>query len=628
MDHRFTSEEPFSGILPRAEEFTESVIEKVTDIASTGAEKVVNVANKVMSDATKVTSEAFGNKTKEVTEQSGGKEYQSLEIPSRDTASNVLSGIIHGVSSAAEEARSMGVDVAHSLEEGVNKAVHTFKDEFDGMVYEILEHSARNRAVFNEPVHEGHQVADYPAQQWGLDWRQYTDQAGDISLGHPNLDTGVKEAVQVADDGGAEQSMFDRKGPLTIPHQTADDLVLLSGDSDSSKQSGFELSPRPPTPPKELDDEDVKPTTIDVGQTAPFGSEYPRSILKNSAQGVKFNLKDMDPRHSSADVGPFVLLYLPYLPHGLMECFICVCVDKYLFELNYQRSQRLTALCVTTMADSSAGSSGIFDVLFRAVYSLISLTARTILRFGLTAALIASVLVTLHAAGQFSKRALSHKQDVLDIVYWRDPKKSGGILGISILMLLVLAKFPLIAVFSYAGLSVLGGTLGFRIYKLIEAQIKKTDGTNPYRVYLENREFHLPKEKVHQQVDALIEYAQLIGNELRRLFLAENIVESVKFGLLLWALTYVSYWFSGLSLLILGGSFGGAELCITCSFPALLAVFTIPKVYEVYQEPIDRNILIAKQHVDNINKMIDEKIPPFLKKSAVTASGTSHEKSH
>ncbi|KAM3716521.1 Reticulon-4 [Dirofilaria immitis] len=78
------------------------------------------------------------------------------------------------------------------------------------------------------------------------------------------------------------------------------------------------------------------------------------------------------------------------------------------------------------------------------------------------------------------------------------------------------------------------------------------------------------------------------------------------FGLLLWALTYVSCWFSGLSLLIL----------------ALLAVFTIPKVYEVYQEPIDRNMSIAKQHVGNVNTIIGEKIP-FLKKSA-----DSHEKSN
>lgn len=66
--------------------------------------------------------------------------------------------------------------------------------------------------------------------------------------------------------------------------------------------------------------------------------------------------------------------------------------------------------CVA-MADSRAGSSGIFEILFSAVFALISLTTRTILRFGLTTALIASIVITLHAAGQFSKRAVSQRQD-------------------------------------------------------------------------------------------------------------------------------------------------------------------------------------------------------------------------
>ncbi|VDK77911.1 unnamed protein product [Onchocerca ochengi] len=260
------------------------------------------------------------------------------------------------------------------------------------------------------------------------------------------------------------------------------------------------------------------------------------------------------------------------------------------------------------MADSGAHSSGIFRTLFNAIYALISLTIRTILRFGLTTALITSLVITLHAAGQFSKRTLSQTQDVLDVIYWRNPKKSGAILGVILLTLLIFANFPLIAVLSYVGLAILGGTLGFRIFKLIEAQVKKTDGGNPYGAHLD-REFHLPKEKMHQQVDALIEHVQYIGNKLRRLFLVESITESVKFGLLLWSLTYVSSWFSGLSLLNL----------------AVLALFTIPKAYEVYQEPIDRNISIAKQHVDNVNTIIGEKLP-FLKKS--TDTGISHEKSN
>lgn len=583
MDRGLGSDEPYSDILLRSEEFAES--EKVSDITKTGEREVMDATNKAMN--TKVsrgalddTVHVLGDKVKEMVGQAGDMGQQTMEIAG-DTVSNMLSRKVRDVASAGQEADSVNEDVRYSMDEG---EMHTFKGKFDDVTREILDstHHATNiltntlqkaevtgdtlkgvaaqavssvediladlddkikssasytgdshartesvgvtkignedlirltdgsnnasqrdtgnRTVFPQSTHDANQDVGYPSsQQWGLDWRQYADEAASIGLHHFDREAEADvKTVHSADDSSAEESMFDRKGPLTIPHQSPEDTIQLDRDFNSPKQSGFEVAPRPPTPPKELDDEDVKPTTIDLGQTAGrlfVGGEHPSSILKNSTQGVRFNFKDMDARF-------------------------------------------------------------------------------------------------------------------LDIVYWRDPKKSGAILAITLLALLVLAKFPLIAVLSYVGLSVLGGTLGFRIYKLIEAQIRKTDGGNPYRTYLEDREFHLPKEKVHQQMDALIEHVQFIGNKLRRLFLVESIVDSIKFGLLLWALTYVSCWFSGLSLLIL----------------AILAVFTIPKVYEVYHEPIDRNIFIAKQHIDNANKMISEKIP-FLTKSTAAAE-ISHEKSY
>uniref|UniRef100_A0A0M3IU39 Reticulon-like protein n=1 Tax=Ascaris lumbricoides TaxID=6252 RepID=A0A0M3IU39_ASCLU len=194
---------------------------------------------------------------------------------------------------------------------------------------------------------------------------------------------------------------------------------------------------------------------------------------------------------------------------------------------------------------------------------------------------------------------------VLDLIYWRDPKKSAVVLSVSIILLLIFAKFPLISVLSYLGLAVLGGTLGFRLYKIAEAQLKKSDGANPFQPYLE-KELAVPQERVHQQVDVLIEHGQLIVNQLRRLFLIENITDSAKFGLLLWALTYVGSWFSGLCILLL----------------VILGVFSIPKFYEVYQEPIDHNITIAKEHINNVTNTMNEKLP-FLKKMTGT-----HEKTN
>uniref|UniRef100_A0A1I8EQI5 Uncharacterized protein n=1 Tax=Wuchereria bancrofti TaxID=6293 RepID=A0A1I8EQI5_WUCBA len=132
------------------------------------------------------------------------------------------------------------------------------------------QHDTGSRTVFPQPTHDENQHVGYPSsQQWGLDWRQYADEAAGIGLRHFDREAEADvKAVHSADDSSAEESMFDRKGPLTIPHQSPEDTIQLDRDFNSSKQSGFEVSPRPPTPPKELDDEDVKPTTIDLGQTA------------------------------------------------------------------------------------------------------------------------------------------------------------------------------------------------------------------------------------------------------------------------------------------------------------------------------------------------------------------------
>ncbi|MCP9264436.1 Reticulon-like protein [Dirofilaria immitis] len=712
MDHGFESEEQYSRILPRAEEFAESAFEKMSDVAQAGeCYCITNIyclagdltkgaeidSSRIVGEVSGDTINLFSDKMKETAEQTRDMGHQAMETV-KDTASDMLSGAVHGISNLSEKVHNVGADITHSLDEA----------------YDAGSHSA-----FHQPMHDVQQNADDPSQQWGMDWRQYADEAANIDVRHSDLETDVKavqstgstirdEIINAHDqvdslianmftsstpqhhgklnhvngimflhsyDSSAEESMFDRKGPLTIPHQIPEDMIQLDRDFDSPKQGGFEVSPRPPTPPKELDDEDVKPTTIDLGQTGVVAGEHPSSILKHNPQILQLIDKtisgSLGKRHqrfsekrksdviiavvvasaaTAATVTAIALLLLLLL---LLLLILLAVLNGRLAAAEQQQQQRKSAavaavVVVTTaiakrtciasypshsslsmsrysagnwnfnrfdgycevdplviMANSKADSSSIFDTVFSAVYALISLTVRTILRFGLTAGLIASVVITLHDAGQFSRRTFSQRQDVLDVIYWRDPKKSGAILLVTLSALLILANFPLIAIFSYVGLSILGGTLGFRIYKLVEAQIKKTDGRNPYGSYL-NQEFHLPKEKVHQQVDALIEHVQFIVNKLRRLFLVESIMDSVKFGLLLWALTYVSCWFSGLSLLIL----------------ALLAVFTIPKVYEVYQEPIDRNMSIAKQHVGNVNTIIGEKIP-FLKKSA-----DSHEKSN
>ncbi|VDO67891.1 unnamed protein product [Heligmosomoides polygyrus] len=114
-------------------------------------------------------------------------------------------------------------------------------------------------------------------------------------------------------------------------------------------------------------------------------------------------------------------------------------------------------------------------------------------------------------------------------------------------------EYPIISVLAYAGLAVLAGTVGFRVFKTIESQVKKTGAENPFQEYLA-KDVELPQDRIHAQVDVLAEHAQLLVNQVKRLVFVESIVESVKFALILWALTYIGYWFSGFVIVVLGES--------------------------------------------------------------------------
>lgn len=64
----------------------------------------------------------------------------------------------------------------------------------------------------------------------------------------------------------------------------------------------------------------------------------------------------------------------------------------------------------------------------------------------------------------------------------------------------------------------------------------------------------LPAEKVHAVADVAVANANAAVSELRRLFLVEDLVDTLKFGVGLWCLTYLGSWFNGMTLVIIGNN--------------------------------------------------------------------------
>ncbi|XP_057370917.1 reticulon-1-like isoform X2 [Daphnia carinata] len=181
---------------------------------------------------------------------------------------------------------------------------------------------------------------------------------------------------------------------------------------------------------------------------------------------------------------------------------------------------------------------------------------------------------------------------VVDLVYWRDPRKSGIVLGAVLAILLSLSVVSVVSVISYSALAVLTGTLSFRLYKNVLQAVQKTQDGHPFKEYLE-QDVTVTTEKVHEVADLTAAKLNATLVELRRLFLVEDLVDSVKFALVLWALTYVGSMFNGLTLVILG----------------VIGLFTFPKVYETHQEKIDQNVDLVKGKINEIVDKVQAVLP-------------------
>uniref|UniRef100_A0A3B3T4G7 Reticulon n=1 Tax=Paramormyrops kingsleyae TaxID=1676925 RepID=A0A3B3T4G7_9TELE len=81
-----------------------------------------------------------------------------------------------------------------------------------------------------------------------------------------------------------------------------------------------------------------------------------------------------------------------------------------------------------------------------------------------------------------SPSAKDSKLSVKDLVYWREPKKTGVVFGVSLILLLSLATFSVISVISYILLALLCVTITFRSYKSVIQAVQKSNDGHPFKL--------------------------------------------------------------------------------------------------------------------------------------------------
>nr|AAT64118.1 reticulon 5-a2 [Danio rerio] len=193
--------------------------------------------------------------------------------------------------------------------------------------------------------------------------------------------------------------------------------------------------------------------------------------------------------------------------------------------------------------------------------------------------------------------AMETASTVVDLVHWRDLKQSGLVFGSVLLLLFSLTQFSVVSVIAYLALAVLSATISFRVYKSVLQAVQKTDEGHPFKSYLEV-EISLSADQISKYVDKTQLYINTTMKELRRLFLVQDLVDSIKFAVLMWLLTYVGALFNGLTLLIL----------------AVISMFSVPVVYEKYQTQIDQYLGLVRTQVNSVMGKIREKVPGAKKK--------------
>lgn len=179
---------------------------------------------------------------------------------------------------------------------------------------------------------------------------------------------------------------------------------------------------------------------------------------------------------------------------------------------------------------------------------------------------------------------------VVDLIYWKDIKKSAGVAASSLILLISLSIFSVLSVISYISLAVLTVTFSFAVYKRTLAAIQKSNDGHPFGQYLE-MDLSISPEKAQEYAEIISSYMATYVGELRRLVLVEDMIDSIKFGIFLWVMTYIGAWFNGLTLLILG----------------LVSMFSLPKTYEVYQEQIDAYLALAQDQVKGIMAQVQDR---------------------
>lgn len=185
-----------------------------------------------------------------------------------------------------------------------------------------------------------------------------------------------------------------------------------------------------------------------------------------------------------------------------------------------------------------------------------------------------------------------------DLIYWHNPIHSGVVFGVLLSIIVTFMFLSSLAAVSFWLLALLVVIGLYKLYNYVMATFVGRVQDDIFDTMFTS-DMHISD----RQAQALASYIRTNGTSIlrqgRSLFLWNNLTNSILFGLVLFASFYIGLSMNALTFALVG----------------LVFLFTIPKIYQVYQVPIDN---FAKQVLDQINQVlakVTNKAPVKPKKS-------------
>jgi len=183
------------------------------------------------------------------------------------------------------------------------------------------------------------------------------------------------------------------------------------------------------------------------------------------------------------------------------------------------------------------------------------------------------------------------------LIYWEQPLVTVPLFGSILAVLFSLAFSSLLSVISYTALMLLTAVAAVKVYAFVMVKMGKVDASFDPLALAASMPLSLPESAIKEHAPCVTSMINQALAKAKSLFLLEIPVDTLKFGLCLYVLTYVGAWFNALTLVIL----------------AWIGIFTLPKLYLNNQVAVDEVVGKVAGQVNEVKAKVVEALPANMK---------------